>query len=553
MPQTMSEIVSLLNAGTLTEHRYPGVELKEDWAQDYGKKLSGLANRFHDTSSWIIIGVSDEGHPAGKQETWARAREQVISQQINDFLDPIQAASGIQCAEIQNSWVIIIAVKNPGDVVYWNNCAYYGAGTTIKAMNPEEVLKIRIQLPGLADYSKQTASSTYNEDLINIFLNSVSKTESYSEALQQDHYRAFCQLGIQDKQVARILFGNCAYRVVKYSRGEPVENSKHCGLFRLLTDEFINEIEIWTAAQLTSNEEPYSRRALKEALANAVAHAAYFENDGDIIVELFSDKVLISNLSVRESIYFANRWFSRSHKTINGLLVEILRVGRFMDELGRGKNLIFSESIRRGKVPPEVIVEGAGRFYRWKLCLYGGTTDIKSKRLLTRIKDSYQDEQKALIACSLVLWRSKPVTEIRNYIDGDFSRQFAEVLADSKGPIFYYREKDSIILRRWAKILLGEGKDSKAFSPDEEKDLLNFVYDIQTKYHDGYVSPKMLRDLAAMGETKSERVLSSKLLSSWEKKRLVKKVRRGQYKFVPKAPPTTINFDELVKLFKGVG
>ena len=53
--------------------------------------------------------------------------------------------------------------------------------------------------------------------------------------------------------------------------------------------------------------------------------------------------------------------------TINGLLMEVLRVAGHVDELGRGKNLIFSDSIKNGKRSPEVILERAGRYDRWKL------------------------------------------------------------------------------------------------------------------------------------------------------------------------------------------
>jgi hypothetical protein len=61
--------------------------------------------------------------------------------------------------------------------------------------------------------------------------------------------------------------------------------------------------------------------------------------------------------------------------------------------------------------------------------LYGGTQDENLLRLLERSRAVYKDAQKALVAHALVLWRNQPVSEIRNYIDGDFSRQFAEVLS----------------------------------------------------------------------------------------------------------------------------
>ena len=338
--------------------------------------------------------------------------------------------------------------------------------------------------------------------------------------------------------------------MVRYrADGEPISNNTSAGVYGLLTDDFLEDTQQWTQRQLRAPEPPYPKRALREAIANAVAHAAYFEADGDIIVEQHPDRIIISNLCVRESAYFANLWFSRSHRTVNGFLMEILRVAGHVDELGRGKHLIFSESIKNGKKPPLVAVERAGRYDRWKLTLYGGTQDATLLRLFERCRSSYRDEQKALIAQALVLWRDRPVTEIRNQIDGDFSRQFAEVLAGLEGPIFYYREHDRITLRRWAQILLGEGKDSKAFSPAEERNLRDFSYEAQTQYHDGYITPRDLRKLAAMADTPSEQSLSSAMLAKWQEEGVVKRVRRGQYRFVPKRIEPGYALRDLLELF----
>jgi predicted HTH transcriptional regulator len=90
------------------------------------------------------------------------------------------------------------------------------------------------------------------------------------------------------------LFGNCSYRVVRYNRdGDPISNIKQYGLYHILTDEFLNDIQEWTCGQLNIDTEPYPKRALKESIANAVAHAAYFESDGDIIIELYPDRIII--------------------------------------------------------------------------------------------------------------------------------------------------------------------------------------------------------------------------------------------------------------------
>jgi hypothetical protein len=147
------------------------------------------------------------------------------------------------------------------------------------------------------------------------------------------------------------------------------------------------------------------------------------------------------------------------------------------------------------------------------------------------------------------LWRDKPVKEIRNYVDGDFARQFADVLSGIKGPIFYYEREDRVTLRRWAEVLIGEGKDSKALSPGEEERLQTLAYDIQTKYNNGIITPKDLRELCDMGNTKSEVVLSSSILKRWHSKGFLEKQRHGKYKFVAKMQVTPTLFDDILKIF----
>lgn len=554
MIASVEELIQIARQGGLAEHRLANVELKSNWSLDHGRKLSALANRLDEVPKWMVLGVSDDGVLLDKSEAWARQIEQSVSQQINDNLNPAQACSAIRCHEIDGAWVVTVRVQNPGDVVYWGERAYRAAGTTIAELAPDEVLRLRVQLPGLADFSRQPANVIPDQILVRRFLTRVAARGRPIEGSGINPDRAeevLRTLGLAGTQAEKILFGDCSFRLVRYDdAGQPIQNERLLGVYTLLTDDFILGVQQWARGRLRATEDAFSDQVLREALANAVAHAAYYEDGGDIIIEQNPESVTIGNLCVRESTYFANRWFSRSHKTVNGLLMETLRVAGHVDELGRGKSLIFTESIRNGKRPPQVVIERAGRYDRWKLTLYGGTRNTTLLRLLERCRAVYHDDQKALIALALVLWSDRPVSDIRNFVDGDFARQFGEVLSDLKGPIFYYREKDQITLRRWARVLLGEGRDSKALSPAEERDLREFAYDLCTKYHDGHITPKTLRDLAAMGDTPSEQVLSSSILGKWKNEGVVRLVRRGLYKFVPKKAAVAPSLEALFDLFR---
>lgn len=526
--RSADEVVQAAMTGKLVEHAHSNIELKEDWSQKHGTKISALANKLDQLSSFLVIGVKDTGELALRNEAWAKKTEEVISQHINQYLEPIQACTELKSFKAGPSWLIIVSIRNPGDVTLWDYKAYAAAGTTVRELAPDETLKLRIQLPGLTDFTKQYFKCPYDLALIADFSRVIRLSGHQLESAHSpaDSLISLKNLGIFERQAARILFGNTSFRLVQYDHsGTPHRQQRLTGLYRLLMPGFL-------AAEAPEVASHYTARILREAFANAVAHAAYFENDGEVVIEVYSDKMVISNLCHKESAYFANRWFSRSHKTINGTLMEVLRIVGAVDELGRGKHLIFAESLRQGQKAPEVFIERAGRFDRWKLVIFGGKKDTILTRLLNQSMKVYKDEQKALIAQALVLWRDKPVAEIRNYIDPEFSAQFAQVLSGIEGPIFYYREKDQITLRRWAKVLLGEGKNSKTLSPAEEQRLLEDCHEVFTKHHAGFITTRSLRELAAMGETTSERSQSSTLLKKWQHSGYLEKIGQGKYRFI---------------------
>jgi len=551
MLKIKEDIISKLNDGTLLEHRYPNLELKSSWSQDCGKKISALANKNIQDNNWLCVGIDDNGHLTAKDENWAITTEKTISQHINQYLDPQHACKSVTCHQLNNEWFIIIEFNNPGAVVKWNREAYKSAGTTIGIMTPEEIMGLTVSLPGLEDYSAQEYNGNVEDKLIREFAWSISRKDpsgplSGLESL--NCIEVLKRIGIYNKNTSRILFGDTKYRLVYYDRqGNPIRNEDYQGVYKILSENFLTHIQEWSKEQLGIITNPYPGKALKEALSNAVAHAAYFDNDGEIILELFPEKLVISNLCVREAAYFANRWFSRAHKTYNRILMETLRLSGYVDELGRGKNLIFSESLKYGKTPPQVIVERGGRFHRWRLLLYGGTKNAIHLRLLQQLREKYKDEQKALLAQALVLWCGKSASTIKEYVEGESEHLFIEILKDLNGPVFYWESNDQIALRRWVKILLGEGKDTKKLTDAEEKDKLKFIKEIQLKYHHGFITPKELRDLADLGHTKSAKVMSSNLLKKWEAIGEVKRIRHGVYQFI--RPETTPPLEVLLKLF----
>lgn len=551
--QNAEDIVELIRNKQIKEYLHSNIELKSNWKQDNGKKISFLSNKNLDKNSWLIIGINDEGDLIIEDEDKIKSSEEKISQHLNQYLDPVQAVISLESKNIDGKyWIMLLHITNPGAVVKWNYKAYKGSGTTLLEMNPEEIMELTITLPGLSDYSAQKCICPINTEYLEEFslcIEAKQKQTVFNDLSKNNGEEILTRLNIFNTNVARLLFSSeTKFRIVAYDlKNEPVINETRFGLYQIISKCFISELsEIMF--KIYSIEIRFPERAIKEGLANAVAHASYFDSDGDIIIEIYKNRLLISNLSLPESNFFANKWFSRSHKTVNNLLMETLRIMGVVDELGRGKNLIYTESIKNGNLPPEVIIEKSGRFNRWKLCIYFENLDKKQILLLDRIRKLYSNEHKVLIANALVFWREKKVSEIRKYIDGESFPYFKEILEDYSGPVFYYEKDDRLVLRRWAELIINEGKSSKALTAPEEESLLTFAYDMCTKYFNNILTVKYFRGLAKMGDSPSEITLSSNMLKRWCESGILEKLKKGTYRFIKS--PESKSVDHNLEILK---
>ncbi len=540
----IENVIESIIKGRILEYLHNNVELKSSWSQECGKKISFLGNKNTKGKSWLIIGLDDDGILCNYNKKWIKANEEKISNHLRQYLDPIQTALNIHCVDpVTGKWIIAIEIENPGTVIKWNNRAYTGAGTTISEMKPDEIMELTIGLPGIKDYSAQKANFNIRDAFVLEFANAIE--EKHKSAVFQDISKlnskdVLNRLRIGNTNASKILFGDTKFRFVVFNKlSEPIRNETRTSLFQLLSNSMIEEIEN-IANNLAGRILSIPRKAVKEGLANAVAHAAYFEAAGDIIIELYVNKLIISNLSLPESCFFANKWFSRSHKTVNNLLMETLRICGAVDELGRGKNLIYSESIKCGNLPPEVIIEEIQRYNRWRLFVYFESLKREHVMLLSRLRHLYKNEYQAQIANALVLWRDKNVSEIRKYIDGESFPLFEDILKDFSGPVFFFEKEDRLVLRRWARLIIEEGRTSKSFTPPEEESLLTFCYEMCTEFYNGILTVKYFRDLANMGNTPSEVTLSSNVLTRWKDSGILEKLKKGTYRFIRAPEAETI-------------
>lgn len=209
---------------------------------------------------------------------------------MNRLLNPAQACLAIHVREaVPGQWIVAIEIGNPGDVVYWNHKAYRSSGTSSTELDAHEVMELRMGLPGLADFSAQPRSASMDAELLQHFAQRVAARNQEDPSLRSvDASTVLQALSLEGRQAARLLFSReVRYRIVKYSSdGEVLSNTSQAGLYRLALPETEDSLDRMCATEV-NNQPNLPRRALRESISNAIAHAAYFQVNGDVIIECF--------------------------------------------------------------------------------------------------------------------------------------------------------------------------------------------------------------------------------------------------------------------------
>jgi predicted HTH transcriptional regulator len=541
------ELVAALEAGT-QESKLVGVEFKREWQQHHGRDISAIANSL--SSGWVVVGVSDQGQLCGHNLAWLKKTEESVSNQIRSCLNPSWVAVTIVGHRIKDSECLFIEVRNQGEVVKWSDIAYKLVGTTSTEMKPHEIMELSLKLPG-ADYSKAPYEGNTDPSLVTSFAQKVVEATAddfqidVSATAPNDILR---KLNIFQTNAAGILFGNFKFRIAHFDEnGDILDQQDKTGLFNILSDSFIEEIQSWTRRQGTAirgnsiaapEESPYPQRALREILANAVAHALYQKDKGNIVVELHPNRITVRNNCHLEAKAFVNKWFSRINKVINKHLMNVLRAPRITDEQGSGKIRIFRYMLEAGKREPIIEFNDMGDFGRWSISLYNDESNLLLKKLFDRIGDHFTNPDEQKLAMALVLWRKKLWSEIETFLDENYKYTAHQILEADGSPIVLF--DDTLYTRRWARVALEEGQVTKQFSEAEKASMRNFLQSISfSSGSEGFITAETARNLLGLSNSKPEMTQLSRLFLEWKQKGHVKPVKKGQWQFLERPQSKT--------------
>lgn len=523
-----------------TEVYHSGVEFKRKWQQDCGQDISAIANDENIQTGWLVVGVEDNGALSGHDENWLKKTEQDVSNHIRQYLEPSWAVTRVVGEHIKNAYCLFIEIQNPQDIVSWNGVAYKLIGTTSSKMKEDELLALSIKLPG-ADFSKNKYEGSYNPSLITAFAQKVSSESTdfdidINKVSPEDILR---KLNIYGTIAAGILFGEYKFRLVNFNEdGDILDQTTKSGLFHILSDSFIEQIQsrarkkgthIEGASTSVQEETPYPVKALREVLANAVAHALYQKNAGDIVVETHPNRITVRNNCSKEAKLFVDKWLSRIHKPVNKHLMNTLRIARITDEQGTGKIRIFRLMLESGKREPIIDFQTLGDYSRWSITLFNEEANKELKKIAEEIKGQFDNPDQWRLATALLLWRDRSWDEILQYFDEHYKYVANQVLHNTHSPVLLFNNK--LYTKRWANIRL-TGQFTKQFSEAEKSMFLKILSEYSfDNGRNGNIESELARRIIGLSDHQSEKTQLARLFSEWRDKGYMEQVKKGNWKF----------------------
>ena len=544
---TKEQLLEKLSSGHLKESET--IEFKEQWTQNSGRSISAIGNG--EKGGWLIIGVNDNRRVINREANWTKKQIELIENHIIQYLEPNATVQFISSESIDSNSIVIIEIINSKSIVAWDNKFYKQVGSSTTEMTPKEIKRLELKRPEF-DFSNLECDSETDNSLVLDFAKFLKKDNGDWTKLPSEEILS--KLSIKNKNASRILFGDFVFRLIHYNNtSEVLDQEERKGLYKLLKEDFIQHIQSWTRVKPISlipgslsvaEEKPYSDDALREILVNAVAHSAFEKRKGGIKVELYPNRITISNHCLREAEVFINKIFSRNSFSYNPLLMKTLRRANLSEELGTGKDKIFKYVIENGNREPIFEYKEIPKNYGvWSVTLYNEKLNTNLLKLLDKLKTQYEDEiDKYKLSVALVLWKDKYLEEILSYVDEYHKKLILEILTEEHSPVSYTsiasgtkEKRIKINLKRWSALQL-QGQESKVFSEGEENVAKERVRDHAYKKHrNGYITNREARHLLGLSDSKSEQVQVSTLFKKWEKARFIEKSKkRGSWRVTEK-------------------
>lgn len=389
------------------------VELKQQFTRRIGHTLSAFANT---CGGSVYIGVSDAGQVVGVEDI--NQLKSSVQHLINNCQPSIAVAMHKEMPVKSREPILVITVQEGGHKPYaYNNVCYTRDGALTRPMHPEEIIAAaeqgeRIKFDNVAckkfDYQKH-----FDQEKLQWFLKKAELPPCNNE---KEIIKTLDNLGVlvTAKRTVHPVFNNAGvlffakdlHKIFRhaevacasYKNDEKtyVIDSAHFNRDLLhnidSAMQFIKKslrLEYHIIAGQLQRQEllEIPEDALREALINAVTHRDYVHDSTNVTVEIFTNRVEISNIGTLPKGLDAKD-FGKKSVPRNVLIADLMRRAKYVERFGIGIGKI-KRLIRNANLPA-VKFDYGGNFFTatfWRKPLHsnnnnGNGGNGRSPRLL---------------------------------------------------------------------------------------------------------------------------------------------------------------------------
>ena len=362
---TKKELESIIQEGESYK-----VEFKESVDKTFVEEVCAFANA---SGGRLFIGVSDSGEFVGT-DTSNSARSR-----IQDTIRQIQ--SDIHCDMEIFENIIILSVPEGEDKPYGCSKGFYlRVGPNSQKLNRNEIIKF-IQAEGRVKFDELLKVDLKIDEVISKkTYQKYLKAAGISDVLPVEE--ALVNLGCSVKRDSDIFLNNAgilffAERPMVYVPQASVTCAIYKGVQKVivldrkdLTGDLvavIDEAILYLKMHLKLRYEIYEIRrkeileipetAIREAVVNAVCHRDYFEKGANVMVEIFDDRVEISNPGGLPSGLNKENFGTRSVSR-NPIISSMLHRIDYIEKMGTGINRMKEACLDAGIAEPEFSFSG---------------------------------------------------------------------------------------------------------------------------------------------------------------------------------------------------
>ncbi|MDP2908987.1 MAG: ATP-binding protein, partial [Nanoarchaeota archaeon] len=330
------------------------------------REITAFANS---SGGKIFLGISDDNKIKGVRIT-NKLKSQI--QDIARNCDP-PVKIGFDSIEIEKKPVLVVIIPEGENKPYQCSLGFYlRQGSNSQKLTRDEIIDFSIG-EGKIKFDKQINTKfdfkkDFNEKKLNEYLNlaGIEKDLDVNDILTN--------LGVAISEKNRLIFNNACILFFAKNPGKFFPTSKViCVNYqtneklkildrKIFDDGIIENIKEAIAyikkhvnvefviKKLKREEIPqYPEEAIRECIVNAVMHRDYFDDSGDILIEVFRNKIIISNpgglvkgLKPEE--------FGKVSRTRNSLIAGLLSRTEYVEKLGTGINRI-RKALKESNLP----------------------------------------------------------------------------------------------------------------------------------------------------------------------------------------------------------